>query len=214
MSKSDLIEPELEEEDTEDVEPEPSPIDEVLRNTHERGLSSSVPGKADTVETSLDEELKAFSDPRSRDRGPLLGEVLEERSLDFPGRVLVRWLDDRDQIHERWLVCLRGLRLAAGDNVLLSKPDNWSGWVVTGAIQRGAPQEDVRELDVEELTEALDLKVDGKRVELEGQDEIVLRCGKASITLRRNGRVVIRGTYVESYSRGTNRIKGGTVQIN
>lgn len=56
--------------------------------------------------------------------------------------------------------------------------------------------------------------VDGKRVEIEAADEIVLRCGQASIVLRRNGRVVIRGTYVETRSRGVNRIKGGSVQIN
>jgi hypothetical protein len=56
--------------------------------------------------------------------------------------------------------------------------------------------------------------VDGKRVRVMAQDEIVLQCGSASITLRRNGRVIIRGTYVESRSDGTNRIKGGQVQIN
>src|SRR5690606_21602326 len=56
--------------------------------------------------------------------------------------------------------------------------------------------------------------VDGTRVVVDAQDEIVLRCGKASITLRRNGRVVIRGTYVETRSEGVNRIKGGSVQIN
>jgi hypothetical protein len=56
--------------------------------------------------------------------------------------------------------------------------------------------------------------VDGKRVVLEGEDEVVLRCGAASITLRRNGKIVIRGSYVESYAAGTNRIKGGSVRIN
>jgi hypothetical protein len=56
--------------------------------------------------------------------------------------------------------------------------------------------------------------VDDKRIQIEGQDEVVLRCGKATITLRRNGRVIIRGTYVESRSKGTNRIKGGSVLIN
>ena len=56
--------------------------------------------------------------------------------------------------------------------------------------------------------------VDGRRVRVEGQDEIVLQCGKASITLRRNGKVVVRGTYVETHSDGTNRVKGGQVRIN
>jgi len=57
-------------------------------------------------------------------------------------------------------------------------------------------------------------EVDGKRVRLVGRDEIELRCGQASITLRRNGRLVLRGTAVESASSGTHRIKGATVQIN
>lgn len=56
--------------------------------------------------------------------------------------------------------------------------------------------------------------VDGKQVLIEAADEIVLRCGEATITLRRNGRVIIRGAYVETRSRGVNRIKGGSVQIN
>jgi hypothetical protein len=56
--------------------------------------------------------------------------------------------------------------------------------------------------------------VDGQRVQVEGKDEVVLKCGEASITLRRNGKVVIRGTQIESRSAGPNRIKGASVQIN
>ena len=57
-------------------------------------------------------------------------------------------------------------------------------------------------------------EVDGSRVVIEAADEIVLCCGDASITLRRNGRVVIRGTAVETRAKGVNRIRGGSVQIN
>ncbi|MGC3999325.1 MAG: hypothetical protein QM767_18545 [Anaeromyxobacter sp.] len=56
--------------------------------------------------------------------------------------------------------------------------------------------------------------VDGRRVVLEGQDEVVLRCGKASITLRRNGRIVLRGVQVETSASGLQRIKGGRIEIN
>jgi len=62
--------------------------------------------------------------------------------------------------------------------------------------------------------QVLEADVDGKRVRIVGGDEIVLECGNASITLRRNGRVIIRGTYVETDSAGTNRIKGAAVRIN
>jgi len=56
--------------------------------------------------------------------------------------------------------------------------------------------------------------IDGKRVVLEGQEEVVLKCGEASITLTRNGKVVIRGKYLLSRSSGVNRILGGSVQVN
>lgn len=59
-----------------------------------------------------------------------------------------------------------------------------------------------------------DVKLDGKRLALEAADEIVLRCGQASLALRRNGTVVIRGTHLISHSSGMNRIRGGAVHIN
>lgn len=62
--------------------------------------------------------------------------------------------------------------------------------------------------------ELVDLTVDGRRAVITAQDEIVLRCGKSSITLTKAGKVLIRGAYLSSRSSGTNRIKGGSVQIN
>jgi hypothetical protein len=57
-------------------------------------------------------------------------------------------------------------------------------------------------------------RVDGKRVVLEGEQEVVLRCGDASITLRRDGKIVLRGAYIETTAKGLNRIRGGSVKIN
>lgn len=59
-----------------------------------------------------------------------------------------------------------------------------------------------------------EVTVDGKHVSFNALEEIVLRCGKASITLTHEGRVIIRGAHVVSRSTGTNKIKGGSVQIN
>ncbi len=56
--------------------------------------------------------------------------------------------------------------------------------------------------------------IDGSRLCIGAKDEVVIQCGKASITLRRNGRLIIRGTHVETNSSGTNRIKGGLVRVN
>jgi hypothetical protein len=57
-------------------------------------------------------------------------------------------------------------------------------------------------------------RLDGVSVVVEGEREVVLRCGEASLTLRRDGKTIIRGTYVETHSKGINRIKGGAVKIN
>ena len=56
--------------------------------------------------------------------------------------------------------------------------------------------------------------VDNQRVVLTAEREIVLRCGDASITLTRAGKVIIKGTYVLSRSSGYNKIKGAAVDIN
>jgi hypothetical protein len=60
----------------------------------------------------------------------------------------------------------------------------------------------------------LEGRVDGKRVVLEGRDEVTLKCGEALITLRRDGKVILRGVYIETTATGVNRIRGGSVKIN
>lgn len=60
----------------------------------------------------------------------------------------------------------------------------------------------------------IEADADGQRVRVAARQEIVLQCGDSSITLKSNGRVVIRGSYVETHASGTNRIKGGNVRIN
>jgi len=56
--------------------------------------------------------------------------------------------------------------------------------------------------------------VDGKQICIEGAEEVTFKCGKASITLTRSGKILIRGTYLLNRSTGVNRIMGGSVQVN
>jgi hypothetical protein len=59
-----------------------------------------------------------------------------------------------------------------------------------------------------------EVTADGERMLVSAKEQLVLRCGKASITLTRAGKVLIEGAYVLSRSSGVNRIKGGSVQLN
>jgi hypothetical protein len=56
--------------------------------------------------------------------------------------------------------------------------------------------------------------LDDDQLVFAAKEQVVLRCGKASITLTRAGKVLIRGAYLLSRSSGVHRIKGGSVQIN
>jgi hypothetical protein len=62
--------------------------------------------------------------------------------------------------------------------------------------------------------EPQDVTIDGRRITFDAKEEVVLRCGRASITLTKAGKILIRGAYLLTRSSGVNRIKGGSVQIN
>jgi Domain of unknown function (DUF6484) len=53
-----------------------------------------------------------------------------------------------------------------------------------------------------------------KRIVIEASDRVEFLCGDSILTLRADGTIVLRGEYVVSRARRTNRIEGGAVQIN
>ena len=60
----------------------------------------------------------------------------------------------------------------------------------------------------------VEVDADGDRLVVSAKEQIVLRCGKSSITLTKAGKILIQGSYLLSRSSGVNRIKGGSVQLN
>jgi hypothetical protein len=58
------------------------------------------------------------------------------------------------------------------------------------------------------------LKIAAKEILVEGTEEISLCCGESSLTLRKDGKTLLKGREVLSRASRTNRIKGATVQIN
>jgi hypothetical protein len=55
---------------------------------------------------------------------------------------------------------------------------------------------------------------DGQRMVVVADRELVLRCGKASVSLRHDGRVEIRGETILTQAAGPNRMRGGSVELN
>lgn len=70
------------------------------------------------------------------------------------------------------------------------------------------------EREESKTNEQLDTIVDGKRIVLEAEDEIVLKCGKGSITLNKDGKIIVKGTNLISRASETNKIKGSSIDLN
>lgn len=60
----------------------------------------------------------------------------------------------------------------------------------------------------------LEARVDGERVVVAAGHEIELRCGEAAIILTADGQIQLRGNYITSYATATQRILGGSVNLN
>lgn len=81
--------------------------------------------------------------------------------------------------------------------------------IVMGVLTEGAPAWPLAPVGGQ-----VELDADGQRMVVSAQHELVLRCGKASITLSKTGRIVIAGEEVSTRATGLNRVLGGSVQIN
>jgi hypothetical protein len=89
-----------------------------------------------------------------------------------------------------------GIKLQLGDRLLVAPPTDGENGVVLGRI--GRYQEPKPEANVT----------------LEAGETLTLKCGEASVDLRKDGKVMVRGEDVLLRAKGTQRIRAGTVAIN
>ena len=154
---------------------------------------------------AMDTNHRAIKNPGLIE-GVLLGKVV---SCDNSGAVTV---DYPDNPTDSPLLAASVVMISENDInkdvALMFEAGNPQRPVIMGQLQHAPAQVE------KNTTDAVNVQLDGKRLTFTAEQEIVLRCGEASITLTRAGKVIIRGEYLLSRSTGTNRIKGGSVQIN
>jgi hypothetical protein len=104
--------------------------------------------------------------------------------------------------------------LAAGAEALLVFEEGDRTRPIVVGVLDAAPGDALLE-DVLTATERpAEAVVDGRRLVLEAHDEVILRCGQSSITLRKDGTILIRGRKLTSRASELNKIRGGAVFIN
>lgn len=110
-------------------------------------------------------------------------------------------------LRARSVIDLRGHHVGS-DVVLMFAAGDPAQPIIMGLLRGGAGW------SLDEQPGQVDVDLDGERLIVSAKEELVLRCGKASITLTRAGKVLIRGSYVLSRSSGANDVKGGSVHLN
>lgn len=93
-----------------------------------------------------------------------------------------------------------------GDKVLTWVPHDGGQGVILGRIGPSHAQSS------EVLTETKEAVPD--ELVIEARKNLTLKCGEGSITIREDGKILIKGKDLVSHARRMNRIKGGSVSIN
>jgi hypothetical protein len=129
--------------------------------------------------------------------------------VDFPG-------NPRGPVEARHIGATLpdGFTTAAAPNVLLAfERGDLSRPIIVGFIGDSlVPAAERAETIIRE--KEWSVRVDRKSVVFDAEDEIVLRCGKSSVTLRKDGKIVLKGVEIVSRAVETNKIKGANVLIN
>jgi hypothetical protein len=98
------------------------------------------------------------------------------------------------------------LHLEPGDKVLVAGAGSLPRAVILGRI--GAPRA------VEKLMTELPATEPPDELVLEAKHSLTLRVGEGSITIREDGKILIKGRDLVSHAQRLNRIRGGAVSIN
>jgi Domain of unknown function (DUF6484) len=139
--------------------------------------------------------------------GVLIGELLA--LTDTGATPLVRFAGQvgPGAVRARSVVDLHGAHIGAAV-VLIFEEGDPARPIVMGVL-RGTPGWPLPDKPAQ-----VEVDADGQRLIVTAREQLVLRCGKASITLTKAGKVLIEGSYLLSRSTGVNRVKGGAVQLN
>lgn len=144
---------------------------------------------AQVVELQLIESAQSNLEAKS-----LRAELL---TIDEEGGLLVRSADGFD-FHCDWLENSQNanIELEIGDRLLCMPPTEYGPGIVLGRIGKYQKPQSQQNLTIE-ATETLTLK-----------------CGEASVELRKDGKAMVKGEDVLLRAKGTQRIRAGTVAIN
>ena len=98
--------------------------------------------------------------------------------------------------------------------VLITLIDEKSPPIIVGIVHE-QPFSHVIEQDTTRMgTENNCHEISADFIHVQGNEEIQFNCGKSSLSLKKDGQVIIKGENITNRARGNNKIKGASVKIN
>lgn len=108
------------------------------------------------------------------------------------------------------------LALVVGDVVLVTiVPGSEVGYILGRVVPAGPSAGDsARDVQITMPGKVDTVRINGKRVHIQADDELVLECGDGRIRIDKRGKVTVLGRDVTSRARHSHKIKGASVAIN
>lgn len=140
----------------------------------------------------INAEGQALVDFDANSRGPLLARSIIEVAPEYQQHI--------------------GLRLPV---LLVFEDEDMRRPIIMGIIRDTVvPTDPIQSATIETNGIQKYLRADGETLIIDAEEVIELRCGKSSITMRKDGKIFVKGVQITNRASGANKIKGSTVQIN
>ena len=141
------------------------------------------------------------------------GEVIIGKVVDLDKETGIPWVDYPGNPTQQFISALTTISLSSANigrevALLFAEGD------ITKPVIMGLIRTDLEMTPLSQNSSSVEAQIDNEKIVLSAEKEIVLKCGEATITLTRAGKILIRGAYILSRSSGANKIKGGHIELN
>jgi hypothetical protein len=177
------------------------------------GATRATPNALPTAATAADPQPSA-----------LLDRVVQDSAATAPpaGTVLLASVVEIDAHGHAWLQTEGAGRMQAAHSLVPLHAEHIGQQVAISLMPHGAlvlgllwqPPQSSLSPPSPTSPASQELRVDGQRQVIHAEEEIELRCGEAAIVLTADGHIQLRGTYITSQASATQRILGGSVNVN
>lgn len=163
--------------------------------------------------TESNQTTISSAESESAHTGLLVGRVV---SIDDSGSPLIAFDEASKQNPVKAMTTVNVSANDIGKEVAISFAQNKQGMPIIMGVIRNLLDDVIAapEQTSGETGDKPEVIVDGNKLELSAPEEVTIRCGKASITLNKDGKILVKGEHALNRISGAFKVKSGSVELN